>query len=324
MLGEFKGRQALYIQQTPQVLNALRQAAIVQSTESSNRIEGVIASLTRIEAIVAQKTTPRDRSEQEIAGYRDVLQTIHASHEHIRLTSGVVLQLHGDLYRYTSVGGGRWKNSNNEIVESKPDGTRAIRFLPVEAWATPLYMDKLDEYFGEAWQAQNSEPLLLIAAYVLDFLCIHPFLDGNGRMSRLLTLLLLYHAGYEVGRYVSLEKTVETSKESYYEALGRSSQGWHKGEHDLMPWAEYLLGTVLASYREFEARVGTLSSMRGAKTEMVLDAFERLPAQFRLLDLERACPGVTRDMIRVVLGRLKSEGRVGAVGRGAGARWIKQ
>ncbi len=324
LLGEFKGRQALYAQQTPQVLEALRQAAVVQSTESSNRIEGVIASLSRIQDIVAQKTTPRDRSEQEIAGYRDVLETIHASHDHIRLTSGVVRQLHGDLYRYTPAPGGHWKSTDNEIVERRPDGTRTVRFRPVAAWATALSMDGLHERFGEEWQSQQSEPLLLIAAYVLDFLCIHPFLDGNGRMARLLTLLLLYQAGYEVGRYISLEKIVEESKESYYEALNRSSQGWHEGRHDLEPWAGYLLGTLLAAYREFEARVGTLSSARGAKTEMVRDAFERLPPQFRLVDLERACPGVTRDMIRVVLNGLKSEDRVEAVGRGAGARWLKR
>ena len=323
-LGEFKGRQALYAQQTPQLLEALRQAAVVQSTESSNRIEGVIASLARIQELVAQKSTPRDRSEQEIAGYRDVLQTIHASHEHIPLTSGVVLQLHGDLYRYTSVGGGHWKTSDNEIVERHPDGTHIVRFRPVAAWATGIQMDELHIRFAEEKRSQASEPLLLIAAYVLDFLCIHPFLDGNGRMARLLTLLLLYQAGYEVGRYISLEKVVEDSKESYYAALGRSSQGWHEGQHDLEPWTEYLLGTFLAAYRDFEARVGTLSSARGAKTNMVLEAFERLPAQFRMVDLERACPSVTRDMIRVVLGRLKTEGRVEAIGKGAGARWAKR
>jgi len=324
LLGEFKGRQALYVQQTPQVLEALRQAAVVQSTESSNRIEGVVASLSRIQEIVAHKTTPRDRSEQEIAGYRDVLQTIHASHTHIPLTPNVVLQFHGDLYRYTSTPGGRWKSTDNEIVEHRPDGTRTVRFHPVVAWATSLAMDDLHRRFEEAWREDQCEPLLLIAAYVLDFLCIHPFLDGNGRMARLLTLLLLYRAGYEVGRYVSLEQIVEGSKESYYEALGLSSKRWHEGHHDLVPWAEYLLGTLLAAYREFEARVGTLSSVRGAKTEMVLQAFERLPAQFRLVDLERACPGVTRDMIRVVLNRLKNEERVEAVGRGAGARWVKR
>jgi Fic family protein len=324
MLGEYKGRQELYIQQTPQILDALRQAAVVQSTESSNRIEGVVASFSRIQELVAEKTTPRDRSEQEIAGYRDVLQTIHSSYEHIPLTPGVVQQFHGDLYRYSAATGGKWKNSDNEIVTHLPDGRRIVRFRPVEAWATPMAMDELHYCFNQEWQAEQIDPLLLTAAYILDFLCIHPFLDGNGRMARLLTLLLLYKSGYEVGRYISLEKIVEDTKESYYEALGRSSHGWHEGKHDLEPWSSYLLGILLAAHRDFEKRVGTLSSARGAKTQMVMEAFERLPGQFRLVDLERACPNVTRDMIRVVLNRLKGEGRVEAVGRGAGAAWVKR
>ncbi len=322
-LGEFKGRQVLYLRQTPHVLDALRQAAIVQSTESSNRIEGVVASFGRIQAIVAHQSPPQNRSEQEIAGYRDVLNTVHTSYAYIPFTPNVVRQLHGDLYKYTSTTGGKWKSSDNEIIERAADGTRVVRFQPTPAWATPSAMDELHGYFNEASSNGEIEPLLLIASYVLDFLCIHPFLDGNGRLSRLLTLLLLYQAGYEVGRYIGLERIVEESKESYYGALGHSSQGWHEGHHDLQPWTEYWLGTLLAAYRELEGRVETLTSARGAKTEMVLDAFGRLPHEFRLTDLERACPHVTRDMIRVVLNRLKQEGRVQAVGRGAGAVWHK-
>jgi len=323
VLGEFKGHQALYARQTPHVLDALRQAAIVQSTESSNRIEGVVASLGRIQAIVAHQSPPQGRSEQEIAGYRDVLNTVHSSHAHIPFTPNIVRQLHGDLYKYTTAPGGKWKSTDNEIVERAPDGTRVVRFQPTPAWATSGAMDKLHAQFNPLWKEGEVEPLLLIAAYVLDFLCIHPFLDGNGRLSRLLTLLLLYQAGYEVGRYIGLERIVEESKEGYYAALGRSSQGWHEGQHDLQPWTEYWLGTLLAAYRELEGRVETLSSARGAKTAMVLEAFARLPGEFRLTDLERACPHVTRDMIRVVLNRLKQEGRVQAVGRGAGAVWRK-
>ena len=322
-LGEFKGRQALYARHTPHVLDALRQAAIVQSTESSNRIEGVVASLGRVQAIVAHQAPPQNRSEQEIAGYRDVLNTIHSSYAHMPFTPNIVRQLHGDLYKYTTTPGGNWKSADNEIVERAPDGTRVVRFLPTPAWATSDAMDRLHESFNALWKEREVEPLLLIAAYVLDFLCIHPFLDGNGRLSRLLTLLLLYQAGYEVGRYIGLERIVEDSKESYYSALGRSSQGWHEGGHPLQPWTEYWLGTLLAAYRELEGRVASLSSVRGAKTEMVLEAFARLPHEFRLTDLERACPHVTRDMIRVVLNRLKREERVQAIGRGAGAIWRK-
>jgi Fic family protein len=232
MLREFKGRQELHKRQIPQALDTLRQAAIIQSTESSNRIEGVVAPLKRIQALIAEKTTPRDRSEQEIAGYRDVLNTIHANHADIPFKPSIVLQFHRDLYQYAG-GGGRWKGTDNDVVERHADGKTVLRFKPVPAIATPDHMEQLHERFDYAWNEGKAEPLLLIAAYVLDFLCIHPFSDGNGRMARLLTLLLLYHAEHEVGRYISLERIVERSKESYYDTLYQSSQGWHEGRHDL-------------------------------------------------------------------------------------------
>jgi Fic family protein len=324
LIGEYRGKEALFIQQTPQALETLRQVAIVQSTESSNRIEGVVAPLARIEALVGEKTTPRNRSEQEIAGYRDVLNTIHTNHEHMRLTSGLVRQLHRDLYRYSPTEGGRWKSVDNEIIEELADGTRLLRFRPVPAHATPEAMDSLQRGYSEARKRGEIEPLLMIAAYVLDFLCIHPFLDGNGRVARLLTLLLLYQAGFSVGRYVSLEKIIEDSKESYYESLRASSANWHRGRHDLLPWTEYLLGTIVAAYREFEQRVGTLVGARGAKTEMVLQAVRGLPDGFRIADLERCCPTVTREMIRHVLNRLKKEGHVWCEGAGRAAVWRKR
>ncbi|MFQ5743601.1 MAG: Fic family protein [Acidobacteriota bacterium] len=324
LLGEFNGKQALYIQQMPQVLETLRQAAIIQSTESSNRLEGITAPRRRIQDLVLQKTTPRNRSEQEIAGYRDVLSTIHANHEHVNLTPGLLLQFHRDLYRFMDQGGGRWKPVDNEIVESRPDGTRLIRFRPVPAHETPEAMARLHERFGERWRAGEVEKLLLISAYVLDFLCIHPFLDGNGRMARLLSLLLLYQAGYKVGRYISLEKIIEDSRETYYESLYASSQRWHQGRHDPWPWTEYFLGVLVAACREFEGRVGLVTAPRGAKTEMVLEAIRRLPVQFRLVDLEQLCPAVTREMIRVVLKRLRKEGKIHCEGRGRGAVWLKE
>jgi Fic family protein len=194
LIGEYKGKQQLFKEQSPQVLETLRQAAIIQSTESSNRIEGITAPLERIKELVAEKTTPRDRSEQEIAGYRDVLTTIHTSYAHIPFTPGVVLQLHRDLYQFTVGEGGRWKSVDNQISETHPDGTKVVRFQPVPAYATPSAMQQLHERFNTLWQSDEIEPLLLIPTYVLDFLCIHPFSDGNGRMARLLTLLLLYKA----------------------------------------------------------------------------------------------------------------------------------
>lgn len=323
-LREFKGRQGLFQKQTPQALDTLRQAAIIQSTESSNRIEGVLAPRKRIESIVARKTTPKNRSEQEIAGYRDVLNTIHANAIDIRFTSGVVLQFHRDLFQYTPSGGGTWKSTDNEIVEELPDGTRLVRFRPVPAHLTHDYMERLHREFTARWESGEIDPLLLITSYVLDFLCVHPFRDGNGRMARLLTLLLLYQAGYEVGRYVSLERIIEESKESYYDTLNQSDRGWHEGAHDLRPWTNYLLGTLVRSYREFEERMGLIMSPRGAKTEMIRDAVKHLPARFRIRDVERLCPNVTRGMIQLVFQQMKNEGLIEPVGRGAGAAWQRK
>lgn len=323
LLGEFKGREALFRQQFPQALETLRQVAVIQSTESSNRLEGVTAPFKRIQALVAEKTTPVGRSEQEIAGYRDVLNTIHANHGNLPFTTGTVLQLHRDLYAYVPSEGGRWKATDNAIVEFRADGTKFVRFHPVPGFATPDAMERLHQRFEAAWQADETEKLLLIPAYLLDFLCIHPFQDGNGRMARLLGLLLLYRAGYEVGRFVSLEKAIEGSRESYYDTLYRSSQGWHEERHDLNPWVEYFLGVLVASYREFEQRAGRLTTARGAKTHMILEAIRRLPDGFRIVDVEQACPNVTREMIHHVLAQLKRSGKIVSHGAGRGAVYRK-
>jgi len=211
-IGEYKGKQDLYKEQSPQVLETLRQTAVIQSTESSNRLEGITAPPGRIKELVVRKTTPRNRSEQEIAGYRDVLNTIHGNYAEIPFTTGIVLQFHRDLFQYFPGQGGKWKITNNEITEVLPDGTRNVRFHPLSSHLTQEAMETLHQNFSELWQSGRIEPLLLISTYILDFLCIHPFLDGNGRMARLLTLLLLYKAGYEAGRYISLEQIVEQTK----------------------------------------------------------------------------------------------------------------
>ncbi|QFS47095.1 Fic family protein [Nostoc sphaeroides] len=325
LIGEYKGKQELFKEQSPQVLETLRQAAIIQSTESSNRIEGITAPLERIKELVAEKTTPRDRSEQEIAGYRDVLTTIHTSYAHIPFTPGVVLQLHRDLYQFTVGEGGRWKSVDNEISETYPDGRKVVRFQPVPAYATPDAMQRLHEQFNRLFESEEIEPLLLIPTYILDFLCIHPFSDGNGRMARLLTLLLLYKADYEVGRFISLERIVERTKESYYDTLYQSSQNWHQGQHSLLPWWEYFLGVVvLSAYREFEQRVGLVSSVKGAKTAMVLDAISNIPGDFSIKDLQERCPTVGIDLIRRILRLERTEGRLECLGRGPDARWRKK
>jgi Fic family protein len=323
-LGEFKGKQQLYKEQAPQVLRTLLEAAVIQSTESSNRIEGVTAPPERIRQLVAHRTEPRNRSEQEIAGYRDVLQTIHTRHPYVPFRVGVVLQFHRDLYQFQPGMGGRWKTAANEIMETRPDGTTFVRFHTVPPHQTAEAMERLHARFSALWDEGRHDPLLLIPAYVLDFLCIHPFLDGNGRMGRLLTLLLLYHAGYEVGRYISLEHVVEQTRDGYYGALYSSSQGWHQGEHSLLPWWEYFLGVMLRSaYREFERRVGVVATARGAKRDLIYDVIDRLPARFRFADVERACPGISRPTINRALAGLRRAGRIGLSKSGRDATWEK-
>lgn len=320
-LGEFHGRQMLYSEQSPEVLETLKRAAMVQSVESSNRIEGVTVAPGRIDGLVVKKSKPRDRSEQEVAGYRDVLAAIHANHHNLRLTADLVKNWHRSLYRYTKEPGGRWKSKDNTIVEVQPDGRQVVRFKPVSALSTPKFMDRMIKQFNQALVDEKADPLLLIATFVFDFECIHPFMDGNGRVGRLLTLLLLYRAGYEVGRYISLERIVEDSKETYYEALHKSSQGWHAGSHDLRPWWNYFLGMLTAAYKEFEGRVGNITSARGAKREMVQNAIQRLPGRFKIGDLQRACPGVSYPTLKRALSELKGRRKIRCLGKGRDAEW---
>ncbi len=324
LLGEFKGHHELYRTRSPQALEILREQAVIQSVESSNRIEGVVAPLQRIQALIGEKSAPRNRPEQEIAGYRDALRLIHEQHASIKIDSETVLRFHEIMYSYCPQRGGIWKRTNNLITESRPDGSQYVRFEPVSAHRTAFYMDRLHERLHHHWDSGSIDHLIIIPAYVLDFLCVHPFPDGNGRIARLLTLLLLYQAGYEVGRYVSLERIVENSRESYYDALYQSSQGWHESRHTLLPSAEYLLGTVIAAYRLLEERTPKIGFVRGAKTELVLEAIRSLPDGFRIGELERACPQVSRDMIRVVLNRLKTSGSIWCEGGGQGAVWRKR
>lgn len=321
LIGEYKGKQDLFKEQSPQLLETLKQTAIIQSIESSNRIEGISAPLERIKAIAAEKTTPANRSEQEIAGYRNVLNTIHSSFEHIPVTSNIVLQFHRDIYALSAIPGGSFKATENEIAEVYPDGSKVVRFKPISAFETPGAMEKLHSLFNSELDKSQLEPLLIIATYVFDFLCIHPFNDGNGRMSRLLSLLLLYKSGYEVGRFISLEKLIEDNKESYYDALNKSSQGWHEGKHNLIPWWEYFLGILLKAYKDFESRVGLISSARGGKTTMVLDVIKNSSGEFTVKDLQERCPTVGIDLIRKILRSEKIEGRIECLGRGPDAKW---
>lgn len=324
-IGEYRGKEELYASRAPQVLETLREAAMIASTESSNRIEGVSAPRERIEALVIRRDRPRNRSEQEIAGYRDVLATIHAKWEHVPFTPNLVLQLHRDLYQFVPGRGGRWKTAPNQITETLPDGTVRVRFEPVPPHRTASAMRTLHERFEAEWESGATDRLLVIAAYVLDFLCIHPFLDGNGRMARLLTLLLLYRAGYGVGRYVSLEQVIEETREGYYDSLYASSEGWHDAEDSLLPWWEYFLGVaVLTAYRRLDEQVGKMTSRRGAKQQMVIAAIRRLPETFRYAEVARACPGVSRPTIQRALRRLRDAGEIDLLQRGRDAEWRKR
>ena len=321
-LGEYRGKQRLYVAQSPEVLSDLRQVAVVESIESSNRLEGVIVAASRLKSLVLKNATPKSRSEQEVAGYRDALGLIHESAAHMPFTEGTLLQLHTMLYRYMPQPGGRWKASNNDIIERHPDGSTRIRFRPVAAHLTPIAMAELFARYGAALNQHLADPLVLAPLAVLDFLCIHPFPDGNGRMARLLTLQLLYHFDYAVGRFISLERIFEESKESYYETLEASSQGWHEAAHNIAPWLDYFWGALLRAYKEFEERVGTLSRGRGAKGDRVRAEILKRNLPFSISEIEAACPGVSRDMVRLVLRAMKTEGLISPTGKGRGAKWV--
>jgi Fic family protein len=232
-----------------------------------------------------------------------------------------VLQLHTLLYRYMPQAGGRWKATNNDIIERHPDDTSRLRFQPVAAHLTPMAMTDLTGRYATALDQHLADPLVLVPLAMLDFLCIHPFPDGNGRMSRLLTLLLLYHFDYAVGRYISLERIFEETKEGYYETLEASSQGWHQGQHDVKPWLDYFWGALLRAYREFEERVGTIERGRGSKGDRVRAKVLGRTLPFSISEIEEACPGVSRDMVRLVLRAMKSEGLIESTGKGRGAKW---
>jgi Fic family protein len=321
-IAESKGREEAFRGQNPVGLETLRQVALIQSTESSNAIENVRAPRARIEALVADKTTPQNRPEEEIAGYRHVLDQIHANAVRIPFEPRYVEQLHGYLYRFTGDRtAGRWKRLDNKVEERYPDGRVVERFIPVSADATPQAIAELHMRFAEA-RATGAYPfLLLVAAYVLDFLVIHPFRDGNGRMARLITLWLLYLGGYEVGRYISLEKLIEESRETYYEALHRSTQGWHEDEHDLEPWTDYFLGIVAAAYADLESRA-TLLAGRGSKKALVKTFIRSsLSEEFSVAEIREAAPGVSDAHISKVLAELKRDGAVEPLARGRNARW---
>jgi Fic family protein len=319
---ERKGRADAFRRQHPEQLRRLLETARIQSTTASNEIEGVTAPAPRIAALVKGAAAPTNRSEAEIAGYRAALDLIHASAHEMAVTNNVILQLHRDLYQFSATEGGRFKIAGNTVDEELPDGTRRVRFVPVAALVTPTAMRELNERYAVELDRGVFHPLLLVGSYVFDFLVIHPFADGNGRMSRLVTLMLLYRCGYEVGRYISLEQLIAETKETHYEALAASTDGWHEERHDIVPWLRYFVGILLASYDRFEERTAGAIGGRGAKTRAIKE-FVRASASdmFSIDDVRRAAPVAGDALIRKVLHDLRDDGVVRAEGRGRSARW---
>jgi Fic family protein len=319
-LAEAKGKQELYTRQSPQVLKALREMALIQSVESSNRIEGVTVERDRLRPLVLGNARPKDRSEQEIMGYRRALNLIHSKAETLPITPDLLRRLH-QLCQEGSGDAGQFKKIDNEVIELRPGAAPLVRFKCVSAKAAPAAVDELCLVYRHAIDQDHIPPLVAIGAFVLDFLCIHPFRDGNGRVSRLLTLLALYQHGYEVGRYISLERLIEEAKEDYYRVLQESSQRWHEGKHDLLSWLNHFLAIARRAYGEFERRAGEVKVPRGAKAGLALAAIREQAGEFRLADIEQACPGVGREWIRSLLTDLKAVGEATCQGKGPAARW---
>ena len=320
---EFKGEQNLFIESQSDTLTQLLEIAKIQSTEASNKIEGIFTSNERLKKLVANKTTPKSRNEQEIAGYRDVLATIHENYEFIPIKPSIILQLHRDLYKFSGKSiGGTYKNSDNVIAEEDEQGNRFIRFQPIPAWETPDAIEAICAAFDDIMSRNEADPLLIIPMFILDFLCIHPFNDGNGRMSRLLTLLLLYREGYIVGKYISIEKVIENSKDTYYEALQNSSQGWHKGENDYAHFVRYMLGVILSAYREFSSRVKVLTTSGMSKPERIREIIKDTLGKITKTEIMQRCPDISQITVQRTLNDLLKNGDIIKIGGGRYTSYI--
>ena len=317
---EARGKQDLWMRQKPEVLDVLHEQAIIQSVESSNRIEGVTIPADRLRPVVLGKVKPRDRSEEELSGYRQALDWIFSRKRQVSVIPAVIQRLHALAQGGFSGDAGEWKTRDNEIIEILPNGERKIRFVPTSAKETPKTMDALCRNYREACDDQRVPLLLIVATFAFDLLCIHPFRDGNGRVSRLATTLLLQAHGFQVARYVSLERLVEQSREDYYGVLAECSQGWHEGKNDLNPWWNYFLSVLRLAYKEFERHVESTEA-RPAKSDLVRQTVLAQVEQFTLGDLAAQLPSASTQLIKKILTELKKQGKIRLVGRGRGARW---
>ncbi len=318
------GKQEMYLKQRPEELGKLVEIAKVQSTEASNAIEGIVAANTRIRQLVEEKTTPRNRNEQEIAGYRDVLGIIHESFDAIPITRNYILQLHKILYSYmNNPAAGRTKTVQNYISAAYPDGHTETLFTPPPPYETPEALDRICEEYNRVIGNMELEPLIAIPVFIHDFLCIHPFNDGNGRMSRLLTTLLLYRSGFHVGKYISLEAKIERQKDLYYDALAVSQIGWHEGKDDPVPFAKYLLSTVLAAYRDFEDRFSLVETKRSALDKVRLAARNKI-GRFNKQDIRELCPSLSVSSVEGALRKMVESGELQREGNGKNTFYFRQ
>lgn len=314
---EYRGEQRLIAERHADVLESLVEVAKIQSTESSNKIEGIYTSDERLKKIVLDKTMPKTRNEREIAGYRDVLNTIHESFPHIPIRDTFILQLHRDLYKFENASnGGRFKTVDNIIEEEDASGNKFVRFRPLPAWETPEAIIKLCNAYNEVINRSEADPLLIIPMFIIDFLCIHPFNDGNGRMSRLLTLLLLYQNNYIVGKYISLEKLIERTKESYYDTLQESSQGWIEGENNYEPFVKYILGIITAAYREFLDRAQIVEEKKVPKPDRIEELIKNHLGTITKTEIVNATPGISTTTIQRTLTELVKSEKIIKIGNG--------
>ena len=321
---EHKGKQELFLEANVDELKTLLEVALIQSTGASNRIEGIFTSDKRLEELVSKKAEPRNRSEQEIAGYREVLSTIYEGYEYINPRPNIILQLHRDLYSYSQgAADGSYKNSDNVIAETDAEGHQKARFIPVPAFQTAEAMEELCTRFLEAWEADRIDKLVLIPMFILDFLCIHPFNDGNGRMSRLLTLLLFYKAGYIVGKYVSMEMLIEKTKETYYEALQASSAGWHESENSYEPFVKYYLGVMLKAYNEFESRVEHLKHRSLSKPDRIKAVIDSKVGKITKKEIMELCPDISKVTVERTLTDLVKSGYIAKIGAGPSTGYVR-
>lgn len=317
------GKQEMYLKQRPEELEKLVEIAMVQSTEASNAIEGIVTTNTRIRQLVQEKTTPKNRDEQEIAGYRDVLAIIHDSFDAIPITRNYILQMHKVLYGHmNNPVAGRTKTVQNYISETYPDGHTVTLFTPLAPFETPEALDRICEEYNRVIGNMELEPLIAIPVFIHDFLCIHPFNDGNGRMSRLLTTLLLYRSGFFVGKYISLEAKIAKNKDLYYEALSASQNGWHEGKDDSIPFIKYLLGTILAAYKDFEDRFALVETKRTALDTVRLATQSKI-GRFTKQDIRELCPALSLSSIEGAIRKLVASGELEREGNGKNTSYFR-